>query len=132
MYNLMSARQRQANALGWDPIKGFIDTAGRGIRADRERALLSVAYDTMGRIGELVALNVEDVTFYSDGTGRVLIRRSKTDQAGEHRLPVARHGWVAAHLDRSRSAVGRSVVPMNYWEGDHRRPTERRRDRRRI
>lgn len=83
LYNVMSARQRQAKALGWEYIKKFIETAGEGIRADRERALLSVAYDTMARRAELVALDVDDFTFLPDGTGRVLIRRSKTDQAGE-------------------------------------------------
>jgi integrase len=83
LYNVMSARQRQAKALGWQHIKTFIDNAGEGIRADRERALLTVAYDTMGRRAELVALDVDDFTFLPDGTGRVLIRRSKTDQAGE-------------------------------------------------
>jgi integrase len=42
-----------------------------------------VGYDTMARRSELVALNVEDFSFMDDGSGRVLIRRSKTDQAGE-------------------------------------------------
>jgi hypothetical protein len=46
LYHVMSARQRQAKALGWEHIKKFIDNAGEGIRADRERALLTVAYDT--------------------------------------------------------------------------------------
>ena len=53
------------------------------MRADRERALLCVAYDTMARWSELVALDVEDLTFAADGSGTALIRRSKTDQAGE-------------------------------------------------
>jgi len=83
LYNVMSARQRQAKALGWEHIKKFIETAGEGIRADRERALLTVAYDTMARRAELVALDLEDFAFLPDGTGRVFIRRSKTDQAGE-------------------------------------------------
>jgi len=83
MYNLMSARQRQAKGLTRLNIKTFIDTAGDGIRPDRERALLTVAYDTMARRAELIALNVEDLTVLPDGTGRMLIRRSKTDQAGE-------------------------------------------------
>ena len=78
-----SVRQRQARALGWTEIKKFIETAGEGIRADRERALLCVAYDSMARRSELVALDVEDLEFLSDGTGRALIRRSKTDPAGE-------------------------------------------------
>jgi len=37
----------------------------------------------MARRSELVALNLEDIEFQSDGTGRALIKRSKTDQAGE-------------------------------------------------
>jgi hypothetical protein len=36
----------------------------------------------MARRSELVALDVEDFSFFSDGSGRVLIRRSKTDQVG--------------------------------------------------
>lgn len=37
----------------------------------------------MARRSELVALEVEDFQFFTDGTGRAPIRRSKTDQAGE-------------------------------------------------
>jgi integrase len=77
------ARQRQARALGWSEIKQFLETAGRGIRADRERALLCVAYDTMARRSELISLDLEDLMFAKDGTGTALIRRSKTDQAGQ-------------------------------------------------
>jgi site-specific recombinase XerD len=51
-----SARQAQARALGWKEIKEFIETAGKGLRADRERALLCVAYETLARRSELVAL----------------------------------------------------------------------------
>jgi hypothetical protein len=39
-----SARQTQAHPLGWKEIKDFIDSAGEGLRADRERAMLCVAY----------------------------------------------------------------------------------------
>jgi integrase len=83
LYNRSPKRQRQAKALGWHQIKRFLITAGTGIRADRERALLCVGYDTMARRSELVALDVEDFDFMEDGSGRVLIRRSKTDQVGE-------------------------------------------------
>ncbi|MDP9083506.1 MAG: tyrosine-type recombinase/integrase [Pseudomonadota bacterium] len=83
LYNKSPARQRQAKALGWHHVKRFLISAGAGIRADRERALLCVGYDTMARRSELVALDVEDFSFLDDGSGRVLIRRSKTDQAGE-------------------------------------------------
>jgi integrase len=83
MGQTLSARQRQAYALGWADIADFVQNAGDGLRAERERALLCVAYDTMARRSELVALNVEDATFLPNGTGTALIRRSKTDTAGQ-------------------------------------------------
>ena len=52
-------------------------------RADRERALLGVAYDTMARRSELVALDFEDLTLMPNGTGTILIRRSQTDTVGQ-------------------------------------------------
>ena len=81
--NEVSSAQRQARALGWAEIQTFIDNAGVGLPATRERALLCVAYDTMARRAELVAFNRGDFKFLEDGSGRALIRRSKTDQAGE-------------------------------------------------
>jgi hypothetical protein len=44
-----SARQDQAHPLNWKDIKEFIESAGEGLRADRERALLCVAYETLTR-----------------------------------------------------------------------------------
>ena len=79
----MPTIQRQALALGWKEIKEFIDSAGEGLRADRERALLCVAYDTMARRSELVAFVLEDIEFMPNGSGTMLIRRSKTDAVGE-------------------------------------------------
>ncbi len=81
--NEVSSAQRQARGLGWAEIQKFINTAGVGLPATRERALLCVAYDTMARRSELVAFNRGDFRFLEDGSGRALIRRSKTDQAGE-------------------------------------------------
>src|ERR1700722_2055950 len=63
-----SARQDQAHPLGWKEIKEFIDSAGVGLRADRERAMLCVAYETLARRGELVALEVSDIHCHPDGT----------------------------------------------------------------
>src|SRR5271156_3072313 len=80
-----SARQDQAHPLGWKDIKEFIDSAGVGLRADRERAMLCVAYETLARRGELVAIEVKDIDFHPDGTGIALIRRGKTDAEGQGR-----------------------------------------------
>src|SRR5450432_1752637 len=80
-----SARQEQAHPLVWKDIKEFIDGAGEGLRADRERAMLCVAYETLARRGELVALEVLDIDFHPEGTGQALIRRGKTDAEGQGR-----------------------------------------------
>jgi len=81
-----SVRQYQAYPLGWKDIKEFIDGAGESLRADRERAMLCVAYETLARRGELVALEVRDIDFHPDGTGQALIRRGKTDAEGQGRV----------------------------------------------
>jgi hypothetical protein len=94
---------------------------GKGLRADRERALLCVAYDTMARSSELVSFNVEDVEFMPNGSGTLLIRRSKTDQAGEGStayLAGETVKWVKIWLDNAgvregamfRRLVGRRRV----------------------
>ena len=80
-----SARQNQAHALCWTDIKEFIESAGEGLRADRERAMLCVAYETLARRGELVALEIRDIDIHPDGTGQALIRRGKTDAEGQGR-----------------------------------------------
>lgn len=89
-----SARQAQARVLGWDEIKEFIGSAGKGLRADRERAMLGIADETLARRGELVALEVRDIELWPNGTGQALVRRGKTDAggAGEGSLSLARDG----------------------------------------
>jgi integrase len=81
----IGARQDQAHPLDWKDIKEFIDSAGEGLRADRERAMLCVAYETLARRGELAALTFQDIDFHPDGTGIALIRRGKTDAEGQGR-----------------------------------------------
>ena len=48
--------------------------------------MLCVAYETLARRGELVALEVRDIDFHPDGTGQALIRRGKTDAEGQGRV----------------------------------------------
>jgi integrase len=77
------ARQKQARGLTWAEIELFLSVEPRNLRDIRDRALVAVAYDTMCRREELVSLLVEDVAETSDGSGSILIRRSKTDTTGE-------------------------------------------------
>jgi integrase len=77
------ARQNQARGLTWAEIELFLSVSPRNLREIRDRALVAVAYDTMCRREELVSLRVEDIAKAADGSGSVLIRRSKTDTTGE-------------------------------------------------
>jgi integrase len=104
-----SARQDQAHPLGWKDIKEFIESAGEGLRADRERAMLCVAYETLVRRGELVALEVRDIDFHPDGTGQALIRRGKTDTEGQGRVAYLSREtvkWLKVWLERSGITEG--------------------------
>ena len=78
-----TARQKQARGLTWAEIEVFLSIEPRNLRDIRDRALVAVAYDTMCRREELVSLLVEDISTASDGSGSILIRRSKTDATGE-------------------------------------------------
>ena len=104
-----SARQDQAHPLGWKDIKEFIDSAGVGLRADRERAMLCVAYETLARRGELVALQFHDIDFHPDGTGIASIRRGKTDAEGQGRsayLSRETVRWLKKWLENAKISEG--------------------------
>ena len=116
LYSALSARQRQVRGLGWAQIERFLSSAGQSLPATRERALLCVAYDTMARRSELVALDLNDFVFLPDGTGRVLIRRSKTDQAGEGNVAYLSrttvrilNAWLEA-VEITEGAVFRRII----------------------
>jgi integrase len=78
-----TARQKQARGLTWGEIEVFLSIEPRHLRDIRDRALVAMAYDTMCRREELVSLLVEDIGEASEGSGSILIRRSKTDATGE-------------------------------------------------
>src|ERR1700733_6477287 len=104
-----SARRDQAHPLSWKDINEFIESAGEGLRADRERAMLCVAYETLARRGELVALVVRDIDFHPDGTGQALIRRGKTDAEGQGRAAYLSREtvrWLKVWLDNAKISEG--------------------------
>jgi integrase len=118
-----SARQDQAHPLNWKDIKEFIESAGEGLRADRERALLCVAYETLTRRSELVALLIRDIDFHPDGTGLALIRRGKTDAEGQGRvayLSRATVRWLKVwleHAEIEEGAVFRRLIGSDQIGG---------------
>jgi integrase len=106
-------RQRQAAPLNRPILERLLAAAGGGLRGIRDRALIAVAYDTLCRRSELAALNLEDVAFAEDGTGTVLVRKSKTDQAGAGMtrfLAADTCGHLRAWLEAARPAPIREMV----------------------
>jgi integrase/recombinase XerD len=104
-----SARQAQARALSWKEIKEFIGSAGKGLRADRERAMLCGAYETLARRGELAALELRDIEFWPNGTGQARIRRGKTDAEGQGRVVYLSREtvkWLKIWLERAKIEEG--------------------------
>ncbi len=73
----------QAKKIGHAELKRLLDACGDDLRGFRDRALLRIAYDSMCRRSELVALTVADIEVDADGTAIATVRRSKGDQEGK-------------------------------------------------
>ena len=82
MHRRKGRRQEQAKGLTGALRERLLDATGDGLIDARNRALLAVAYDTLLRRGELVALQVSDIVEEVDGAATVLVRRSKADPEG--------------------------------------------------
>jgi integrase len=97
MHRQLGRAQRQAAPLSDRLVERMLLAGGAGLRALRDKALLTVAYTTMCRRSELVALIREDLSVEADGLGTVVIRRSKTDQEGQGAIaPITQDAM--AHL----------------------------------
>ena len=83
MHRERGRAQAQAAPLNDVLVARMLAAAGSTLRDLRNKALLTVAYTTVARRSELVALLREDLAIESDGFGTVTIRRSKADQEGE-------------------------------------------------
>jgi integrase len=107
-------RPRQApplNAALRDRLRAACPSTLLGLR---DRALLSLGYDTLCRASELRALRIEDLTGLPDGTARVLVRREKQDVGGAGGvafLSVQGHADVRAWLEAAGLKAGPILRP---------------------
>lgn len=83
-------RNRKA-AVRVSNIHTVLEALPDTIQAKRDRALLLLGYICALRRSEIVALDIEDLTFTQEGM-QVLIRRSKTDQEARGRTFGIRYG----------------------------------------
>ncbi|MYB89217.1 MAG: site-specific integrase [Proteobacteria bacterium] len=110
MHRKKGRRQEQVQGLTWPLRERMIEACGERLIDDRNRALLAVAYDTLLRRSELVALEVSDLLAEVDGSGTVLVQRGKTDPNGEGALLYLAPDTlrlVKAWLSRSGLSRGR-------------------------
>ena len=77
----------QAKGLQWgdaDAVAAVAAKEGKTKLAGlRDAALVALASDCLLRVSEVVAVQVEDIAAEADGSGRLTVRRSKTDQEGK-------------------------------------------------
>jgi site-specific recombinase XerD len=99
-------------------ILGLLHTLPASPAGVRDRVILQLGADLGRRRSEYVALNVGDIAPAADGSGVVLIRRSKTDQDGEGQLKyvspesmAAITAWLALREDCAGSSLLIPVKP---------------------
>ena len=85
--------------------------------------MLCVAYETLARRGELVALEVRDIDFHPDGTGQALIRRGKTDAEGQGRVAYLSREtvrWLKVWLEHCGNRGGGGISAADRAKADWR------------
>jgi integrase len=83
MHRELGRAQQQAGPLTDRLVERLLAGRGNRLRDLRHKAMLVVAYTTMARRSELVALQFVDLQVEADGFGTIVIWRSKTDQEGQ-------------------------------------------------
>lgn len=104
-------KQRQAKGINDNLVVRMLHGCGNRRVDLRNKALLAVAYTTMCRRSELVALLVEDLNADADGFGTVIVRKSKTDQTSKG-ASVAITGDAMYHLRAWLAASGIESGPL--------------------
>ena len=116
MHRQRGRRQAQAQGLTWTLRKRLMAATGDGIIDARNRALLAVAYDTLMRRSELVALEVSDIAEEPGGAATVLVRHAKGDPDGRGAtLYLVRDSVALVRAWREQSGVheGRLFRSLN-------------------
>jgi integrase/recombinase XerD len=94
-----AVRPRQAKGLTRVYLDRFLASEEDTPWGLRNRAMLSLGYELLTRRSEIVALRTSDLETRSDGTCRVLIRRSKADPFGAGRIAFTSRGTASLVAD---------------------------------
>ena len=85
MHRRLGRANSQAYGINKDLLDKMIAATTNDLRGTRDKALLSLAYDTLCRRSEIVSLDVKDV-INTNGQIQIYLRKSKTDQDGIGKL----------------------------------------------
>lgn len=86
-------------------LRAMVAACGNELRGQRNKAILLFGFASALRRSELVALDVADLTFSRQGVS-VLVRRSKTDQAG---------AGEEVHVPYGRDTALCPVAALRHW-----------------
>ena len=90
-------------------LKRLLEACGNDLRGLRNQMLLGLAYESLRRRSELVALRIEDLEPNPDGSAVILLRRGKTDQTGNGT-------WIALSKNTHR-LIKRWISAAELTEG---------------
>lgn len=118
----------QVEGIGWpgaDTIAALAaaDGSPAGLR---DAAMVALASDCLLRVSELVAVDVRDVVRENDGSGRLTVRHSKTDQEGRGQALYAGPSTMA-RIAAWRECAGIEAGPVfvQVRRGGHPQPGAR-------
>ena len=118
MHRRKGRRQDQAKGITETLRERLLAAGGDELIDARNRALLAVAYDTLLRRSELVALHVSDIVEERNGSATVLVRRAKANPEGEGAIAyVARDSMALLHEWLERSGISRGRVFRSLSRG---------------
>lgn len=117
IYRQLGTRFDQAYPVTRTLLEKMLAVCASDLHGLRNRALLLTAYESMRRRSELVALRIEDIEWGADNSAAILLRRSKTDRAGQgkwiqlsSRAGQAINAWLCA-TDLETGYVFRGIRP---------------------
>ena len=116
-----------APGLSLEEVEKIITTAenNASLWGLRDAALMATAFYAGLRIGEAVAIDFDDLTFYRDGTAALRIRQSKTDQHGQGKtVPLSSDAVrrLVAWIEASQVSSG-PVFRRLQWSGIYKSAT---------
>lgn len=118
----LTARQRQAKGLTMADLQTILATLNPDEPRDvRDAAMLCTAFESMFRRSELIGLQVQDLSVEADGSGRLFLAYSKTDQEGAGALQYLTPSTVEL-LHTWMKMAGITEGPL-FRSGAHNRET---------